>query len=55
LRQLHDESDLRQSLAQRARARALESFSLRTNVDGLEQLYLDLRGAAAGEVSPPPA
>ena len=55
LRQLHDDSDLRQSIAQRARARALESFSLRTNVDGLEQLYLDLRGAAAGEVSPPPA
>jgi glycosyltransferase involved in cell wall biosynthesis len=55
LRQLHRDSDLRQSLAQRARARALESFSLRTNVDGLEQLYLDLRGAAAGEVSPPRA
>ena len=55
LRRLHDDSVLRRSLADRARARALESYSLRTNVDGLEQLYLDLRGAEAGEATPPPA
>ena len=55
MRRLHDDSALRGSLAERARARALDSYSLRTNVDGLEQLYLDLRGAEAAEVSPPPA
>jgi glycosyltransferase involved in cell wall biosynthesis len=56
LRRLHDDTSLRGSLAEKARARALDSYSLRNNIDRLEQLYLDLRaGAAAGEASPPTA
>jgi glycosyltransferase involved in cell wall biosynthesis len=56
LRRVHDDSALRHGVAQRARDRALESYSLRTNIDRLEQLYLDLRAGDAGarEVSPPP-
>jgi len=56
LRRLHDDAALRRSLGERARARALESFSLVTNIDRLEKLYLALRtaGANAAGVSPPP-
>jgi glycosyltransferase involved in cell wall biosynthesis len=54
LRRVHDDTALRRSLAEKARTRALASYSLRNNIDRLEQLYLDLRaGGAAGEVSPP--
>ena len=56
LRRVHDDTSLRNSLAERARARALDSYSLRNNIDRLEQLYLDLRaGGAADELSSPPA
>ena len=57
LRRLPDDASLRRSLAQRARARALDLYSLRTNVDRLESLYQDLRkaGAATGQMPSPPA
>jgi glycosyltransferase involved in cell wall biosynthesis len=56
LRRLHDDTALRRTLGDRARARALESYSLGTNIDRLEKLYLELRtaGADAIEVAPPP-
>ncbi|MHB8488587.1 MAG: glycosyltransferase family 4 protein [Candidatus Dormibacteria bacterium] len=57
LRRLHDDAPLRRNLAQRARDRALESYSLRTNIDRLERLYLDLRTthADAGQMPTPRA
>jgi glycosyltransferase involved in cell wall biosynthesis len=39
LGRLHDDASLRRRLARGARARAVESYSLRTNVDRLEELY----------------
>jgi glycosyltransferase involved in cell wall biosynthesis len=56
LRRLHDDTTLRRSLGERARSRALQSYSLGTNIDRLEELYLTLRtaGAETAEVSPPP-
>jgi glycosyltransferase involved in cell wall biosynthesis len=57
LRRLHDDTELRRSLGERARARALELYNLRTNVDRLEQLYQDLRTTrpSASQVPVPPA
>jgi glycosyltransferase involved in cell wall biosynthesis len=47
LRRLHDDAALRRTLAQRARARALESYSLSVNLDRLQRLYDQLRGIRA--------
>jgi glycosyltransferase involved in cell wall biosynthesis len=43
LRRLQADASLRRTLGQRARARALETYSLSGNLDGLERVYAQLR------------
>ncbi len=52
LRRLHDDAALRRTLADRARARSLAVYNIRTNIDRLESLYRELRKADADAESP---
>jgi glycosyltransferase involved in cell wall biosynthesis len=51
LRTLLEFDDFRSELGQRARARAVERYSLRNNLDHLLALYHELRPAAGKAVS----